>query len=189
MCSGWVDLQSKASHQPPTPGQMWGEKCYYDPVMWGETAKKVEIQPVIRGGALGRGALKKKKKKTERKILPPLSRRRRAHGFNFHLACVFFLTGLFSLKRWNSLMKMELKRRKTYEVLLATGSAGVAAARKQNLALWRLCVNSIFASFPQKAGWTPALWNARSQATRIKPTSRLQDADCNCEMQKEKQKG
>lgn len=90
MCSGWVDLQSKASHQPPTPGQMWGEKCYYDPVMWGETAKKVEIQPVIRGGALGRGALKKKKKKTERKILPPLSRRRRAHGFNFHLACVFF---------------------------------------------------------------------------------------------------
>lgn len=63
MCSGWVDLQSKASHQPPTPGQMWGEKCYYDPVMWGETAKKVEIQPVIRGGALGRRALKKKKKK------------------------------------------------------------------------------------------------------------------------------
>lgn len=65
MCSGWVDLQSKASHQPPTPGQMWGEKCYYDPVMWGETAKKVEIQPVIRGGALGRGALKKKKKKKQ----------------------------------------------------------------------------------------------------------------------------
>lgn len=189
MCSGWVDLQSKASHQPPTPGQMWGEKCYYDPVMWGETAKKVEIQPVIRGGALGRRALKKKKKKQrgrfcrrclagdERTVLTSISR-----------VC-FFLTGLSSLKRWNGLMKMELKRRKTYEVLLATGSAGVAAARKQNLALWRLCVNSIFASFPQKAGWTPALRNATSQATRIKPTSRLRDADCNCKMQKEKQKG